>query len=226
MPEHSRSGSIAIAPSILTADLANLAREVERVEAAGADYLHLDVMDGVFVPNISFGAPVVAAVRQITRLPLDVHLRIVQPERYVEQFAAAGADSITVHVEACTHLHRTVQQIHEAGARAAVALNPATPLVMLEDILPYLEMILLMSVNPGFGGQEFIPTTLEKIRRLRRILDERGSGALIETDGGVKADNLRAVAEAGADIAVVGSGVFNPTQTVEEAMRALRDAVG
>ena len=157
MPEHSRSGSIAIAPSILTADLANLAREVERVEAAGADYLHLDVMDGVFVPNISFGAPVVAAVRQITRLPLDVHLMIVQPERYVEQFAAAGADSITVHVEACTHLHRTVQQIHEAGARAAVALNPATPLVMLEDILPYLEMILLMSVNPGFGGQEFIP---------------------------------------------------------------------
>ncbi|HEU5424162.1 MAG TPA: ribulose-phosphate 3-epimerase [Nitrolancea sp.] len=226
MPEHARSGTIAIAPSILTADLANLAREVERVEAAGADYLHLDVMDGVFVPNISFGAPVVAAVRQITRLPLDVHLMIVQPERYVEQFAAAGADSITVHVEACTHLHRTVQQIHEAGARAAVALNPATPLVMLEDILPYLEMILLMSVNPGFGGQEFIPTTLEKIRRLRRILDERGSGALIETDGGVKADNLRAVAEAGADIAVVGSGVFNPTQTVEEAMRALRDAVG
>ncbi|HET7034207.1 MAG TPA: ribulose-phosphate 3-epimerase [Thermomicrobiaceae bacterium] len=226
MPENTSAGPIAIAPSILTADLANLAREVARVEAAGADYLHLDVMDGVFVPNISFGAPVVAAVRKITRLPLDIHLMIVRPERYVEQFAAAGADSITVHVEACTHLHRTVQQIHEAGARAAVALNPATPLIMLEDILPYLEMILVMSVNPGFGGQEFIPTTLEKIRRLRRILDGRGSEALIETDGGVKANNLRAVAEAGADIAVVGSGVFNPTQTVAEALRALRAAVG
>lgn len=226
MPENTSAGPIAIAPSILTADLANLAREVARVEAAGADYLHLDVMDGVFVPNISFGAPVVAAVRKITRLPLDIHLMIVQPERYVERFAAAGADSITVHVEACTHLHRTVQQIHEAGARAAVALNPATPLIMLEDILPYLEMILVMSVNPGFGGQEFIPTTLEKIRRLRRILDERGSEALIETDGGVKANNLRAVAEAGADVAVVGSGVFNPTQTVAEALRALRAAVG
>lgn len=216
---------VAIAPSILTADLARLADEVARVEAGGASALHLDVMDGHFVPNLSLGVPLVASVRRVTTLPLDVHLMIAQPERYVESFALAGADSVTVHVEATAHLHRTVELIRAAGAHAAVALNPATPLVALEEILAEIDMVLVMSVNPGFGGQAFIPATLDKVRRLRTLLRERALPPLIQTDGGIKAANLRAVVDAGADVVVVGSGIFNPRQPVERAMRELWQAL-
>lgn len=227
MPEGGRRGArgVAIAPSVLTADLARLADEVARLEEAGADYVHLDVMDGRFVPNLTFGIPVVAAVRRATRLPLDVHLMIVEPERYVTQFVEAGADIVTVQVEAATHLHRTVQQIHEAGGRAGVALNPATPLVSVEEILPFADLILVMSVNPGFGGQSFIPTSLAKIERLRGMIEGSRSRALIEVDGGIKESNIRRVVDAGADIVVTGSAVFSPERSVAQAMAALRQAL-
>src|SRR5690606_6899219 len=175
---------VAIAPSVLTADLVRLADAVAAIEAAGADYVHLDVMDGRFVPNITIGIPVVEAVADVTHLPVDVHLMIVEPERYVDQFIAAGAQIVTVHVEASVHLHRTVQRIREAGAQAGVALNPATPLAAIEEILPFVDLVLVMSVNPGFGGQTFIPTSLGKIERLRRMIDERGARAVIQVDGG------------------------------------------
>src|SRR5262245_9196939 len=182
---------ILLAPSILSADFARLGEEARAVEAAGADWLQIDVMDGMFVPNISVGLPVVAALRRAVGLTLDCHLMIVKPERYIADFVKAGANHITVHVEATTHLHRTIQHIKELGATAGVALNPATPLGAIEEILPYIDLVLIMGVNPGFGGQEYIPTTTDKIARLRRLLGERGRENLhIQVDGGVKAGNL------------------------------------
>jgi ribulose-phosphate 3-epimerase len=197
-----------IAPSILSADFGRLADEVRAVEAGGADWIHIDVMDGRFVPNITIGPLVVQAVRRVTKLPLDVHLMIVEPERYLADFAHAGADLLCVHAEACPHLHRTIQQIRELGKRPAVALNPATPLAVLDHVLPDLDMVVLMSVNPGFGGQSFIPAALPKIEALRAAFTRLGLDTHIEIDGGVKLDNIAEVAAEGADVFVSGSGVF------------------
>ncbi|MFA5515145.1 MAG: ribulose-phosphate 3-epimerase [Desulfuromonadales bacterium] len=199
---------IKIAPSILSADFARLGDEVRAIEAAGADYLHIDVMDGHFVPNITIGPPVVAALRQVTDLPLDVHLMIENPDRYIPEFAAAGADIITVHQEASTHLHRTVQLIRGLGKKAGVSLNPATPVGTLDVILEELDLVLVMSVNPGFGGQAFIPACLGKIAALRREIDRRGLPVELEVDGGVKVENIREIAAAGAEVMVAGSAVF------------------
>ncbi len=199
---------IRIAPSILSADFMRLGEEIRAAESAGADMLHLDVMDGHFVPNITIGPFVVEAIKKATKLPLDVHLMIEDPDAFIGDFINAGADYLTVHVEAALHLHRTVHEIRGRGVKAAVSLNPATPLVNLEEILPDLDMVLLMSVNPGFGGQEFIPGVLDKIRRLKRFIGERSPHALIEVDGGVKLNNSREIALAGADILVMGSAFF------------------
>lgn len=197
-----------IAPSILSADFARLGDEVHAVEAAGADYIHIDVMDGRFVPNITIGPLVVQAVRKVTSLPLDVHLMIAEPERYIDEFAKAGADIIVVHAEACTHLHRVIQQIKGLGKRAGVSLNPATPLHALEYVLEELDLVLLMTVNPGFGGQSFIEACIPKIQQLRGMLDRRGCEAELEIDGGVKPANIARIAHAGADVLVAGSAVF------------------
>jgi ribulose-phosphate 3-epimerase len=197
-----------IAPSILSADFNRLGEEVHAVEAAGADWIHADVMDGHFVPNITFGPLVVAAVRKITRLPIDVHLMIENPGRYIQAFAEAGANWISVQVETCPHLNRAVQQVKETGAKAGVVLNPSTPLSALDWVLEYADYVLIMSVNPGFGGQAFIGNSLEKIRRLRRMIDERGLSTLIEVDGGIKEKNIAEVAAAGADVFVAGSAIF------------------
>ncbi len=199
---------VQIAPSILSADFSRLGQEIRAVEEAGADLIHVDVMDGQFVPNITIGPLVVEAIRPVTDLPLDVHLMIVQPERYIGEFARAGADLITVHVEACTHLHRVIQQIKGLGKKAGAVLNPATPLCSLEYVLEDLDMVLLMSVNPGFGGQSFIPSALSKIRRLRQMMEERGLEIPIEVDGGVNVSTIKDVVQAGADICVAGSAVF------------------
>ncbi|QER42855.1 ribulose-phosphate 3-epimerase [Thermodesulfobacterium sp. TA1] len=197
-----------IAPSILSADFKKLGEEVKLAEEAGADLIHVDVMDGHFVPNITIGPLVVEAVKNSTNLPLDVHLMIVSPERYVKDFVTAGADYLVVHVEACTHLHRTVWQIKELGVKAGVALNPATPLCLVEDLLEDLDLILIMSVNPGFGGQKFIPFCLEKIKKAKSLIKEKGLKTLVEVDGGVKLENAKVIAEAGADILVMGSAFF------------------
>lgn len=213
-----------IAPSVLSADFANLQRDVEMLNTSAADWFHVDVMDGVFVPNISFGFPVLEAIKKYAVKPLDVHLMIVQPENYVERFAKAGADSITVHYEACTHLHKTVQAIHDAGARACVALNPHTPVELLQDILADLDMVLIMSVNPGFGGQEFIPNTLQKITRLRALADRLNPSLLIEVDGGVSIHNTAALVGAGANVLVAGNAIFkanDPSVMIAE-MKALK----
>jgi ribulose-phosphate 3-epimerase len=199
---------IKIAPSILSADFLRLGEEIKAAEAAGADMFHIDIMDGHFVPNITIGPAIVGAVRKITKLPLDVHLMIEEPDKYLQDFVKAGADYLTVHIEASVHLHRTVQWIKESGVKAGVSLNPATPLWSLEHILPDLDMVLLMSVNPGFGGQEFIPCALDKIKTLKNSIKERGFDTLIEVDGGVKPDNARETAEAGADMLVMGSAFF------------------
>ncbi|MCI0468600.1 MAG: ribulose-phosphate 3-epimerase [Nitrospirae bacterium] len=199
---------IKIAPSLLSADFLRLGEEVKAVEASGADMLHLDIMDGHFVPNITIGWSIVAAIRKITSLPLDVHLMIEMPDKYIKDFINAGADYITVHAEAATHLHRIVSLIKENGAKAGVSLNPATPLCALDYVLSDLDMALLMSVNPGFGGQRFIDGVLEKIRSLRKVIKENGLNTLIEVDGGVKVDNVKEIAAAGADILVMGSAFF------------------
>lgn len=200
---------IKIAPSLLSADFARLGEEVRAVAQAGADYIHIDVMDGHFVPNLTIGPLVVAAVRKVTDLPLDVHLMIEAPDRYIPDFARAGADIITVHQEAVPHLHRTVQLIKSLGKKAGVSLNPATPVSTLDVILDDLDLVLLMTVNPGFGGQEFIASGLDKIAALRREIDRRGLSVELEVDGGVKPDNIAAVAAAGAEVFVAGSAVFN-----------------
>ncbi|MEA2513078.1 MAG: ribulose-phosphate 3-epimerase [Thermomicrobiales bacterium] len=218
--------TVRLGPSILTADFLHLGDQIAAAEAAGVDFIHLDVMDGCFVPNITFGLPIVEAVRKATKLPIDVHLMIVEPERYAKQFAEAGADLVTVHVEACRHLHGTLQDISAAGATASVTLNPATPLVALEEVLPIVGQILVMSVNPGFGGQTFIPSTLEKIARLRAMLDERNPTCRLEVDGGVKSSNVREVVEAGADTIVAGSAIFAREASVADSVAGLRFAIG
>lgn len=200
---------VRIAPSILSADFMRLGEEVRRTEEAGADMLHIDIMDGRFVPNITIGPYVVEALRKTTKLPLDVHLMIEEPERYVKDFAGAGADYLTVHVEASVHLNKTVSLIKESGAKAGVSLNPATPLWLLSDIVADVDLVLVMSVNPGFGGQGFISGALQKIRAARKMLDEKGLSAELEVDGGIKPDNASEVAEAGADILVMGSAFYN-----------------
>jgi ribulose-phosphate 3-epimerase len=200
---------IKISPSILSADFARLGEEIRAIDVGGADYIHVDVMDGHFVPNITIGPLVVDAVRKVTNKPLDVHLMIENPDRYIPDFAKAGSDLITVHQEAVPHLHRTIQLIKSLGKKAGVSINPATPVSTLEVILDDLDLVLLMSVNPGFGGQSFIPATLAKITELRRRIDQRGLKVEIEVDGGVKADNIGRMAAAGADVFVAGSAVFS-----------------
>jgi len=204
-----------IAPSVLSADFANLQRDVEMINSSEADWFHVDIMDGVFVPNISFGFPVMEAIARHAKKPLDVHLMIVNPDQYIERFVKAGASSITVHYEACPHLHRTVQSIHEAGAKASVALNPHTPVELLTDILTDLDMVLIMSVNPGFGGQQFIPNTLDKIRRLRSLANMLNPDLLIEVDGGVGLHNTPDLIHAGADVLVAGNAIFAAASPAE-----------
>ncbi|MEK7855080.1 MAG: ribulose-phosphate 3-epimerase [Acidobacteriota bacterium] len=208
-----------IAPSILSADFARLADEIRAVQEGGATVLHVDVMDGHFVPNITIGLPVVRSLRKATTMTIDCHLMISEPGVYAEQFVKAGADMVSVHVEADAHLHRTLTSISGAGAKAGIAINPATPLSSLEEALPYADFVLIMSVNPGFGGQAFIETALDKVRRLRRMIDERGLSTKIEIDGGIDGSNILEVVEAGADILVAGSAIYgrpSPTAAVRE----------
>ncbi len=212
-----------IAPSMLSANFSNLQADVEMVNNSSADWFHLDVMDGVFVPNISFGMPIIKAIKKIATLPLDVHLMIVQPERYIKDFKEVGADILTIHYEASTHLHRSIGEIRKEGMKAGVVLNPHTPVSVLEDVIVELDVVLLMSVNPGFGGQKFIINTYDKIARLKELINKTNSNALIEVDGGVTLDNASKLIGAGADVLVAGSAVFgsnNPTLTIKKLKQA------
>jgi ribulose-phosphate 3-epimerase len=215
---------VKIASSILAADFARLGDQVAEAEAGGADYIHVDVMDGHFVPNITMGPHIVKAVRQVTALPLDVHLMIEAPERYLADFCQAGANILTVHVETCPHLHRTIQQIKELGCRAGVTLNPATPVTSLEEIVPYVDLVLVMTVNPGFGGQSFIEGTLSKIERVRAMLDARNPQAELEVDGGIGPDTAARVVRAGARVLVAGTAIFRQDD-VADAIERLRKAI-
>ena len=208
-----------IAPSILAANFNHLGKDIEVINRSEADFVHCDVMDGVFVPNISFGIPVIKQVKQAAKKPLDVHLMIVDPDKFIADFADAGANYLTVHYEVCNHLHRTVNQIKEHGMKASVCLNPHTPVAVLEDIIGELDMVLLMSVNPGFGGQKFIPNTYKKVKQLRELIDQTGSDCLIEVDGGVNFETGKKLVEAGADVLVAGSFVFksdDPEKTIND----------
>ncbi len=215
---------IKLAPSILSANFARLGEQVGEVAEAGADYIHIDVMDGHFVPNITIGAPVVASIRPVAGLPLDVHLMIEHPERYISQFVEAGADIITVHVEASPHLNATIRAIKKLGVRAGVSINPPTPIGTVEEFLPHVDLVLVMSVNPGFGGQPFIPETLPRIAHIRKILNDRGLHAELEVDGGINADNAPDVVKAGADVLVAGNSIFKAKEGIRGAMKRLRDA--
>ncbi|ASF42726.1 ribulose-phosphate 3-epimerase [Capnocytophaga endodontalis] len=208
-----------LAPSLLAADFGNLQQAIEMVNASEADWFHIDVMDGVFVPNISYGMPVLSVIQKHATKPLDVHLMIVDPDRYISTFAKLGSDILTVHYEACTHLHRTLQAIKAEGMKAGVALNPHTPVALLEDIIQEVDVLLLMSVNPGFGGQSFIENTYKKVRQAKMLIEQAGASTLIEIDGGVSLKNAKALVEAGADALVAGSFVFNaanPIQTIAD----------
>ncbi len=215
---------IKLAPSILAADFARLGEQVREVEAAGADYIHVDVMDGHFVPNISIGPVVVKALRRATDLPLNVHLMIEEPERYIDAFAAAGADALVVHPEADPQLHRSIEQIRGHGLRVGVAINPGTPLAAIEEVLPEVDVALIMSVDPGFGGQEFIEDVLPKVRRLRRLLDERGLTAELAIDGGITVETAPRCVEAGVRVLVAGTAIFNEKASVAENMARLRES--
>lgn len=212
---------VKLAPSILSADFSALLESVKKVENAGVDYLHVDIMDGHFVPNISFGPMVMKALKGKTSLPMDVHLMITDPDQYLEAFVSAGAQCITVHVETCPHLNRTIQQIKQLGVKVGVSLNPATPLSVLEEVLPDLDLVLIMTVNPGFGGQAFIPSQVDKIRRLRTWIDEKQLGAQIEVDGGVTLENALLLKQAGADILVAGTAIFG-ADNITERVKAFR----
>ena len=215
--------AVMVSPSLLAANFLDLRKDIEMINTSEADWLHLDVMDGMFVPNISFGFPVLEAVSKICKKPLDVHYMIMQPERYIKQTAALGAMMMNVHYEACTHLHRTVEEIHQAGMKAGVTLNPSTPVCMLEDIIRDVDMVLLMSVNPGFGGQKFIENTIDKVKRLREMIDRKDCQTLIEVDGGVQGETAPRLVAAGVDVLVSGSYVFNapnPEQVIHD-LRAL-----
>lgn len=217
--------SPAIAPSILTADLGRLNHEIESAEQAGVDLIHLDVMDGNFVPNISFGPLVVNAVRQSTSLPLDVHLMIEQPERYIGEFAEAGADVITIHSEATLHTHRAIQQIRSHGCQAGIAINPGTPVSAIHELIPLVDLVLVMTVNPGFGGQAFLPEMLKKIVMARYAIDAKDTDVRIEVDGGINADTISDARESGADMFVCGSSLFNPEHPISESLQLLRNAI-
>ncbi len=213
-----------ISPSILSANFSRLKEEVQAVEKAGADYIHVDVMDGHFVPNITIGPMIVESLRKMTSLPLDVHLMIQNPDEFLTAFVEAGAGILTVHVEACPHLHRTLTEIKKRGARAGVSFNPATPLCLIEPALEYADLVLVMTVNPGFGGQEFIPAMLPKIKQLRSLIDRKGWNLELEVDGGIKVDNIGAVAKAGADVFVSGSGIFK-TSDYGKTITAMREEI-
>ncbi len=217
-----RNQKVKIAPSILSADFARLGEQVQEATKAGADYIHIDVMDGRFVPQITIGAPVVAAIRRWTDLPLDVHLMIESPEQQISQFAKAGASIITVHMETCLHIHRVVQMIKDAGCKAGISINPATSISVLDEILPEVDLVLLMTVNPGFSGQTFIESTLNKITRLRKELDRRSLKAELEVDGGINIETASKVVKAGATVLVAGAAIFNSRESVEEAINKLR----
>lgn len=215
---------VKLAPSILAADFGNLLSDVKKVEKAGVEYLHIDIMDGHFVPNISFGPVVMSALKGKTDLVFDVHLMIEDPDKFMDEFVDAGADIIVVHQEACKHLHRTIQNIKSRGIKAGVSLNPATPVSVLEDILEELDMVLIMSVNPGFGGQSFIESSVSKIEKLKKMIDDRGLDIDIQVDGGVKASNIRKVVEAGANVIVAGSAIFK-ADDVDKAVKEMREQV-
>jgi ribulose-phosphate 3-epimerase len=216
---------IKLAPSILSADFARLGEQIAEVGKAGADYIHVDVMDGHFVPNITIGAPVVASLRPLTRLPLDVHLMIEHPERYISDFVEVGADIITVHVEASRHVHSTIEAIKDLGARAGVSLNPPTPLSAVDDFIHQVDLVLVMSVNPGFGGQAFIPESLPRIAEMRKMIDSRKPGVELEVDGGINAENAPEIVKAGAEVLVAGNSVFRASDGIKQAMQRLREAV-